>query len=69
MDADKMNEAEMFVWWGDSWCTSQAGLPQNYMIGDIHHILMDGLPFTWRLSDVENPIYFTTMSAAIQPSD
>ena len=37
----------------------------DYMIGDIHHILMDGLPFTWRLNDVENPIYFTTMPAAI----
>ena len=49
----------------DSLCTIQAGLTRDYMIGDIHHILMDGLPFTWRLSDVENPIYFTTMPAAI----
>ena len=30
----------------DSWCTIQAGLTHDYMIGDIHHILMDGLPFT-----------------------
>ena len=49
----------------DSWCTIQAGLTRDYMIGDIHHILMDGLPFTWRLSDVENPMYFTTIPAAI----
>ena len=32
----------------DSWCTIQAGLTRDYIIGDIHHILMDGLPFTWR---------------------
>ena len=49
----------------DSWYTIQAGLTHDYMISDIHHILMDGLPFTWPLSDVENPIYFTTMPAAI----
>ena len=40
-----------------SWCTIQAGLTHDYMIGDIHDILMDGLPFTWRLSGVDNPIY------------